>query len=247
MTGDAPNPRRQRLLRALGMLIFVTGLLLGVALAGMAGWADLEASSFDITMLNRADGRLTTLACPAVITRGETGVIRARLTNTTVRARDFTIRARLSNGYVRSIDEIEETVFLEPGASHSFDWPITTDNAVYGRLILVRVFATRAGDIPPRTGDCGIVILGLPGSGRVVYPILVALSLLSIVGGMGLWLARHWPLPTAKMASAYAMGALAALVIGALVFSLLGVWQAVILLLGLAFLLGVSVLTWALS
>jgi hypothetical protein len=227
---------KNRVIRILSVLLFSVGVLLGIALFGLTVWADFEASMFDVTM--RGTASLKTLACPVLMTATETGTVRATFTNPFERPVEFRIRAHISDGYVTLMREINSNLSLAPGETKPLEWPVTPDDAAYGRLILVRVRVGAKYPLPSRHASCGILVVGLPYfTGNLVLGIAFATSLLSMVAGTGLWILANRPLRGLGRDATWAMGALAGCVVAGTVVGLLGWWVVGVIILVITVLL----------
>jgi hypothetical protein len=224
------------LIRTLGVFVFSVGALLGIALFGAIVWADFEASMFDVGM--RGTAPLKTLTCPVMMTATEAGTVRATFTNPFERPVEFTIRAHISDGYVTLMREINSKLSLAPGETKSLEWPVTSDDAAYGRLVLVRVRLAAKYPLPSRHGSCGILVVDLPYfTGNLVFALALAASLLSMAAGAGLWGVANRPLRGLGLDVIRAMGALAGCVVTGTVVGLLGWWMVGVIILVITVLL----------
>lgn len=175
-----------RNVRLLALGIFAVGFFLGAALAVASVWPDIEATMFDPTMVGSAS--LDTLHCPILMTALETATLSASFTNDSPHESRFLVRAHISAGFVTLMDEIDTMVSLAPGETRYLEWPVTAKNAAYGYLVLARVHAFGGSPSAPyRNGSCGILVLGLPGSGGPIVGLALAGSLLLMAGGLVLW------------------------------------------------------------
>jgi hypothetical protein len=213
----------RKIMRPLGMLIFVVGIFLGVALSAIAVWGDLEASLFDTSI--RGDEGLA-IKCPVMLTtREEAGTVSAAFTNSLSRPVTFTIRTNISQGYVTLIKKINSKLHLAPGETQTLKWPVNPDDAAYGRFILVRVYRSAKYPLPSRDGSCGILVVDLPYlSGNQIFVFILTTSLLGMAGGIGLWVVANRPLSKPRQDVARAMGVLAGCVLVGMVASLSGRW-----------------------
>jgi hypothetical protein len=216
--------RKSKIIRTLSVLIFVVGFLLGMALFGIVVWPDLEASLFDTS--NRGDARLTGLRCPVMMTAKETGTVSALFKNPLERPVEFYIRTHISHGYATLKREITSNLPLAPGETQTLEWPVTPEDAAYGRLILVRVRLGPKYPLPSRGGSCGILVVNLPYfTGNQIFAFALAASLLGMVVGAGLWVVANRPLNRPGRDVTRAMGALAGSVLIGTVVGLLGWWM----------------------
>jgi hypothetical protein len=240
---DLPKSR----LRPISMVMYTIGIVLATVLAAGAAWADYEASLFDVGTATQADENLEDFSCPVMITRGQKGTVHARLTNPGDRTRDYIIRAHVSEGFISLFNEQEQTASLDPGTTKSFSWNVTSEGAVWDRVVMVRWYVPRNFSVPPRTASCGILVLNVPLlPGSVIVTLIVVFSLISIIGGLALWVYTR-PDDETKQNVVYALGALALTVITAMVLSLVGEFLLAGALLIISILLGVSVATWAMN
>jgi hypothetical protein len=208
--------------RVLSVLVFSVGLLLGTALFGATIWGDLEASLFNASM--GGEKRLP-LRCPVMITTRETGTVSASVKNTLDRATEFTIRTHISDGYLTVMREINSKLPLEPDERQSAEWTAIPDDAVYGSLILARVYLYPKYPLPSRAGTCGIWVLDWPFlNGTLIYNLILVASLLGMGAGIGWWIAKNRPLKGGGRTVAYSMGTLAGCVLIGIIVSLLGWW-----------------------
>jgi hypothetical protein len=214
---------RHPILGALGVLLFALGVLVGLAMMGGAVWGDLEASLFQSA--RRGGSGLPGLRCPVILGTSEAGTVSAKLRNPLDRPVEFNVRTYISEGYVSLMREEKTRLPLEPGEKERLEWPVTPDDAAYGRLILARVRVLGQYPLPERQAACGILVLdtGLLSGGQVVALAVLA-SLLGMGAGAGLWIAVSRPVAGRRLEAVRAMGALAASVGVGLVVSLLGLW-----------------------
>lgn len=228
--------------RTLGVLLYVAGILVGVALAAVSTWGDLEASLFDAA--ERAERPSVSLRCPVFITRHEVGEVSAVFSNTGQRPVERTAWAHISQGFVTLMREERVKLPLEPGETKRMSWFVSADDAAYGFLILVRVSALRQAPMPSQSQACGILVLDVPGvSGLFITVVWLLLSLGGIGFGLWLWLRASRPFDQRRQGAAAAMAVLAVLVVGALAAGLLGQWVAGVLLLALTALALIAILT----
>jgi hypothetical protein len=94
---------RQKTTRILGIVLYITGLVLGLFLAGAMIMSDVEAEFYGFD--NLSQGRLSTLRCPPLLTRTETGTLRATLSNQLDRLIQPIIRIDVSTPFpAQSVD-----------------------------------------------------------------------------------------------------------------------------------------------
>ena len=215
---------KNRTVRILGMLIFSVGVLLGTALFGIVVWGDFEAAMFDPSI--KRDAPLSTLRCPVMMTKTEAGTITATFTNPLERPIELYTRAHITEGYVTLMREIITTLPLDPGETKPLQWTVTSDDAAFGRLILVKVTVNRKYPLPSRQGTCGILVVGLPYfTGAQIFAFALAASLLSMAGGAGLWVVANRPLKELGLDVITAMGVLAGCMLVGMIVGLRGSWM----------------------
>lgn len=242
MVADSAMERRARWVRALGLLLFVIGALLGLGLAGIAIWGDLEATLFDRTMELLSDASLKGLHCPMLLTTDESGTVSATIKNPLDRPAEFRVRIHVSR-YLTLLRESDSWVSLAPGERQRVEWTVTPDDVVYDHLILVKVLQYPRYPLPSRLGSCGVVVVDLPIlSGGQILALALAASLLGMSAGIGLWLAISRPLHGRELEAVRAMVALACCVVASLIAGLLGLWG-----LGIAVVVAIILLTGAIG
>src|SRR5574341_162828 len=236
-----------RPLRFLGIILFLIGVVVGLALAGSAAWADHEASLFDIGNAERADGVLRPFTCPVLITTHEVGTVRTSITNSAEHPREFTVRTNISAGSIAGRRQDEQVIPLEPGQTAALDWQVEPEDAAWNRVIMIRLYAPRNFSIPPRTASCGILVIDAPVASGMIVAGAAAISLIGMLGGLGLWISLNRPLVDRRQATGYAMMVVLGIVALSLLFSFLGLWQVVYAGIVLVVLVSLSTIAWALS
>jgi hypothetical protein len=217
--------RRVTLIRTLGVLIFSAGILLGLALSATAVWGDLEAMQFDRDLTLLRDASLTTLRCPVILDREETGTVHATFKNSLDRPVILLIRAHVSR-YLTLLREDVVRLPLEAGEKQSLQWTVDAEDIVYEHLILVKVHQHRRYPLPGRTGSCGMVVLDLRGlTGTQVVVAAVVGSLLAIALGLGLWTVTAGPLTGSNLEVVRAMALVTVGAVFTMLASLLGWWM----------------------
>lgn len=228
-------------LSKLGVALYVIGLVLcAVLMAGMV-WGDFEASLFASSL--PTDEPLSTLSCPVMISNTETGLVKAKFTNHTDRALSTNVRTYISQGYVSDIIQLDTPLKLRTGESRTLSWPVESSEAVWGRLVMVKIYTLRRYPYPSYTGTCGILVinfLGLPGKYLLPLGLAVGLGALS----SGLFITRK-ELESKKVASSGVstlITALAVVIVIGLIMGLAGIWIVGFLFLILAVLMIVLLL-----
>lgn len=214
---------RLKLVRALGVILFSAGVALGLAFSAVAIWGDLEAFQFDRDLTLLRDASLM-LRCPAIIGEDQAGTVRASFSNPLERQITLIVRAHISQ-YLPLRREVVEYLSLAQGEKQSLEWTVTSEDVVYGHLILVKVHQHRHYPLVGRTGSCGIVVLDLPGlTGTQVVVGAIAASLLAMSLGLGLWFATVGPLRRSGQQATHAIGLVAASTVFVMLVSFFGWW-----------------------
>ncbi len=175
--------------KVLGQILLVLGAVLGLGMASLALWAEIEASQYGF--LRYTTTRLTSLRCPVFIGPQETLPIRATVVNQKAdyRAR-FTVRITKSSP---TFFETETERFrLDPGERKVLQWTVGPENIDMGHFIFVDVYQFGGYPNPTRQSQCGIFVLpfsGLSGKGALWGGGLLTLALL----WGGWWLGRRGP------------------------------------------------------
>lgn len=184
--------RKRELVGALGLTLFILGVLAGVFFIGLTVWADLEATLFNLQPRQYAFFR--ELHCPPVLISGETGTIRARFKNPLDQTINLFIRAHVSHGYVTLRREIITELTLAPGEVKQLQWTISEDDAAFNRIILFRIMVRGGHPLPNRQATCGVMLLHMPYlTGWQMTTILLGGSILAILAGDVLWFVSRRP------------------------------------------------------
>lgn len=232
--------KKAKIKRSAGMMLFSLGILLGMALAGGAAWADFEAVFYGFHKL--ADKPLPGLRCPVLMTFSETGTVAATFANPADRPIQLMVRTDVS-GRARMRSE-RTTLALAPGETKQAHWIVTSDDIDLGFFIFVQVSSYPAYPLPFRGSTCGILVLNLPLlTGGQIFAFTLVTSLLGIVVGLSLWQASHRPLVGRSVTVMLAMRFLAMVVLLGMFAAFRGEWLFSGLLLVIAVLMVVGVVT----
>jgi hypothetical protein len=223
-------------LSKLGVVLYTIGLILCTAISAGMTWGDFEASLFASSL--PTDEPLSTLSCPVMISKSENGQVKARFTNHTNRALSTNVRTYISQGYVSEITQLDTPLKLQTGESKTLTWSIEPSEAVWGRLIMVKIYTLRRFPYPSYTGTCGILVinfLGIPGKYLLPLSLVLGLGMLS----SGVFILRK-EIETKRIASSSLstlLTALAVVIVIGLVVGLTGNWLVGFLFLMLAVLM----------
>jgi hypothetical protein len=172
-----------------GNLLFLTGVLLGLALSAAVTWGDTEAVLY---ATYQGDTNLD-VKCPLMLAPDEKGTIMAKITNLINEEITPTVTAEISHtGMPRRTEQI---VVLKPNGSETLQWSVNSSDIVFKYLILVNIQQRRYRDNPSMLGSCGILAFSLFGlSGFASFSLMMATSLAAMLMGAILWLQVHQPL-----------------------------------------------------
>ncbi len=211
-----------RVLSNLAIVLFSIGLLLGLALSGWYFWGEAEAALF---VSRTGEMTLTTLKCPYMLNRSETGTVSASFKNPTNETIHPTIQAQISHGIV-GIPRVEETVLdLLPGQVKPVQWHVSAADKIFGVLILVNVYESSQPNTYSGQGSCGILFF--PGgtfSGKVLFNFVFIAAFLVMAGGLIFWRGVHPALRGNLEDATNAVTTLAVVVGLALLFILPRLW-----------------------
>jgi hypothetical protein len=215
---------KNKIVRNLGVLIFTVGVVFGVALFSIVIWGDFEAARFDAAY--RFDEPLRSVRCPVIMTEVDVGSVSASFSNPTDDPVEFRIRTHISQGSATLMREENSTLPLAPGESQRIGWTVTPDDAAFGRLILARVRLFPRYPLPARDGSCGILFLSTSAlNGNQIFAFILAVALLCMGIGAGLWVIVHRPLLGLGLAVTRSMSALAGCILVGMIVGLLGSWM----------------------
>ncbi len=227
-------------LKILSVLIFAIGVLIGIALTAGTVVASIE-SDFYFGPGYPSDEGLKTLKCPVVMTSQEVGVISVSLVNTTDKTIEPMIQVEISNPGM--FENPREKYPIESGATRRIQWEVTSENAVFGRLILIRAYQFPTYRTPSRSGTCGILMVDLFGlRGNQILTLVFATSLVCIGLGLGMWLLLNRPLRGKPWMASRAMLAVALSVMLGMVVGYYSIWLLGIIALVVALLMSAEVI-----
>lgn len=211
------------MLLTISVVLYSLGCLIGIILYGGTVWGDYEASLFAPTLI--AEKSLTTLRCPVMMAPSETATVKAAFTNSLDRTSRLFIKTHISAGYVTLKQEHEIFLDLLPGETQELQWEVTSDNAAWGRFVMVRVYQDRRYPVPSKGASCGIMVVNFPGlSGSQLHTVVTLSSILLMSIGGGLWVSKNRPLEGKNKTKAQFMAGFAIVVAAGIVVSILGWW-----------------------
>jgi hypothetical protein len=157
------------------------------------------------------------------MTSSETGAVTASITNNT--DRDLSILVQTEISYYGAATSERVSYPLAVGETRRLSWTVTSDDIVYGHLIMERVYVFNTYTFPSRTNTCGTVVVNLPGlTGIQLFIIVLALSLAGMAAGWSLWLAGSRPLHVEGFIAMRAMIILTAVVLIGILSGCVGWW-----------------------
>jgi hypothetical protein len=211
------------------LVLYVTGVLIGLFLISIAAWGDYESTSYGFA--RRASEGLRGVSCPILLTRSEAGTIALKISNPLDRPMHPSVRIELSTEFDPQV--FAESVTLSPGESKRLEWVVGSGNIDLGNFIFASVQVYGTYPIPNRETTCGIFVIDLPGSGGNILIALSMLSLMCLIGGLYL-LNRHGFRKKYSASLWYAILLLAGTLVCGGILSFSGSWLLSILLLVVA-------------
>jgi hypothetical protein len=161
-------------------LVYGLGVLMGLFLVTVGAWAGMESAFYGFPRL--AEAGLGGFSCPILMTRNEAAAISLTLSNPTSQKISPAVKVEISTPALP--EEFLETFELAPGETKKLDWRVDAENIDLERFIFAKFLLYSAYPLTSREATCGIFILDLPGSGRVLLPTLATLSLLAMGAGL---------------------------------------------------------------
>jgi len=215
---------KKKLFRTLGIIFFSTGILVGMVMFILMNWAYFEAFFF-FGNTGPADKALTTLRCPLLMTTADTGAVTMSITNSTDRDLSLLIRTEIS--YFGAARSDRTNYPIAAGETRKLSWTVTSDDMVFGHLIMARVFVYSAFTLPSRSSTCGTVVVNMPGlTGIQLFVIVLAFSLACMAAGWGLWLTGSRPFQADGLIATWAMSIFTGVVLLGLLAGCVGWWGA---------------------
>lgn len=227
--------------QVISIILISVGIFFFILIGGLSIWSDLEASLFNSAM--RSSEPLSTLACPSIISSEEIGVVSASFTNTSDRLITPKIQTFVSDGFVILMQEKIDRLEIEPGETESVKVEVTSENAVYNQIILVRMHQFSYGPLPYRNASCGIYVIPIPfltGSQFIMVSLILGVLLSGV--GLLLWGISSRPIVWDKLTRFHELIALILLAIFISLTGLSSIWLLGVLLFVLWFLLGIGLI-----
>jgi hypothetical protein len=204
------------------IFLFALGILLAAAFTLLAAWGDLEASVFNSALGSQAG--LRTLFCPVLATTADRASVSITVTNPTEKPMARFVRASVSQGYVTLIKTYDEQFTIAPDESRLLSWPIEKQDAVWGWLVMARVYLFPSYPFPSEAASCGIFLVDLPIGGSLLTILWIALAVgFAAAGGLS-WHAQTPPASRAQVSRLAGILSFAGL--GGILSSLVQLWLA---------------------
>ena len=223
---------RMLVVSLIGMLFFLAGVLLEIAVSGGVLWGEVETRLYT----SQSGSLDLAVKCPLMLSFDETGTISALIINSLEEEVKPMVTADISrNG---NPQEFSETLILAPHESKTVAWNVEASNIIFGRLILVSIFQRTYRHLPSQQGYCGILLLDIFGlRGWQMLILLCSVSLLCLIIGSVIWLRIHSPINEQDKVVVRPFASLAVLATLALIAALLRWWGLIIILDGIALIL----------
>ncbi len=169
--------------RTAGTVIFLAGLALGLCMALVPIWANLEAASYFSSGADYAQFR--GLHCPILMGRSDTATVTSTFNNPNSKAIQPYYEVEVSGaGETRSL---EGQVLIPAYASRTIYWTVDVSDIDLGYFIMNKFDVLPFAGNPAREATCGIMVLDLAGlNGAQIFDWGLVLSLLGLVGGLAL-------------------------------------------------------------
>jgi len=181
------------MINAVSILIFAIGILVGTILVAITAWGDLEAAMFDTTV--KADGSISFLNCPVMMTTSEISTVSASFTSTHVRPIERRVRIHISDGHLTLMREEKASLPMAPGKTEKISWVVSPEDAAFDQWILVRVYMFPSVTLSSKDGTCGILVIDSPYlTGSQILIAGYTTSLLFMAIGLALWSHNNKPL-----------------------------------------------------
>jgi len=182
-----------------GVVLFVTGILLGLGVTGLSVWAHVEMLFFGFP---RFTNNALALDCPRFLAWDETAEVRTRLVNTNAHPATMGVKSWVSVPLAWKMQA--EHRRLEPGEVWEWSRAIGPENRELRHFVFVSVYTFGGYPIQEKQNMCGVYVLPVKGiRGDTVMWIVVIVAFLALVSGWWLWRSSYRgrrPSPMAKVA-----------------------------------------------
>jgi hypothetical protein len=235
---------QNKILNALGFILFFAGVLLGMVFSAGLIWANLEAN-FYFGFNGGADTKLR-LACPHIMTPQDSDSVIAIISNKVDKTIEPILQADFSGPMLRSV---RTKASIDPGKTEQIRWAISAEDLDYGHLIMAQVYQYSSYKTSTATATCGTLFLTIPAlTGMQVYILVLGFSLFGIATGVALWLMGNWKRKERSAEHFWGMIFLTVVVFAGILVGSMGLWVLGIFALALSLLIVISqVSRWLMS
>ena len=214
---------QKRLSRAVGLILYTLGLLVGATFILFSVWGDFESNAFwgtrEAAMYNAAqkiNARLTGIQCPIFINSDDTAELSTMVVNRSDEPNELLFQISVSDPAFGSESRNEYyEIELAPHERRAFTWTISDADKVYDRSVLVRTYLYEKEIFgPAKTKNCGILVTDLLGlSSTLLIVVSISVSILFMGLGFWLWYRVNRPLKRKTSQFAFALSLMYGLVI----------------------------------
>jgi hypothetical protein len=172
-------------LRILSRVLFFLGVAMGLALAVVAIWNNLESTHYYFRGVKHAP--FPGLQCPLMIAPTEKGRVTAVFHNPNAEEDNFLYRAEIS-GKSSMTRQVEGEIAVPPHGSKSIRLTVDANDVDLLFFILVKLTILPNAIHPSQEAICGMLVIDVLGlTGTQITIIALLLSLFGIAIGWGLW------------------------------------------------------------
>jgi hypothetical protein len=234
---------RNKILSLSGAILFFLGVVLALALAVLAIWADYEALFYGFDLFGNE--RLPNMNCPILVTPNQPGRVTVNITNPLDKEINLIVRANFSNP--GPLQQEQETLALAAGESREIFWPVGSEQVDLRFFIFAQVSHLPTATLHYRQDICGMTMVDVPLlSGDQLFALWFLAATGSLIGGFFLWYATSQPIEGKNLALYNYMRFLGTLALLALLCGIEAWWAPGILLLALCLVVLASMLAWKL-
>jgi hypothetical protein len=174
-----------RAFRILSRSIFFLGVVVGIALSGIAIWNNLESTSYFFTGVKYAP--FNGLRCPLIIASTEKGIVTAVFNNPTGDEDKFFYRAEIS-GKAFSRRQFKDQIAVPPHQRKTIQLTVDANDVDLMFFIFVKITILPNSVHPSQEAVCGTMVVNLLGrTGTQISTAALFLCFLGIAMGLGIW------------------------------------------------------------
>ena len=174
-----------RRLRLLGRTVFFLGITIGLALAGISIWNNVESTNYFFRGVKYPP--FNGLRCPLMIAPTEKGIVTAVFSNPTGEEDKFFYRAAISKKTF-SQRQIKDQIAVPPHQTKTIQLTVDANDVDLMFFIFVKISILPNSVHRSQEALCGILLVNILGlNGVQIATAAVFLSLLGIAIGLGLW------------------------------------------------------------